>query len=300
MSVPFIKLLESCKYLDFYPIQSICSDLNLELIQDADTLTICSEEFVIDINKMNLKVDVLFVNEELNDKTVYLNHYFRQTLRTNNFLLFYTLLRHFTINYNPDQNIKSSSSTDDHILRKKLNNKIRDTVHDVTHRMNGNSSTLQDDKGDISKDITDKDQLKSVETVTQQITAPYDSDQAITDQVYDEPQPDDVLMRLSPIILYKSPCGEPLLFCERLVFCQCLVNWWPSKGFKPTEENSNIFTHFHVGSEVPIKNELFEIKRNSIFVEGKRSREMTYLWRNGFSLEKIFDCFGIKQDVKSK
>lgn len=226
----FLKSLEASRYFSSFPIREICVCLKLQLIEEGHTLTICSDVFVIDIDSSTLKVDVLFVDENLNNLSEYLNFYFETSLKKRNFLLFYVFLRHFM--------------------------KFENTDSDSTPR-----KRLKEDIEELSEEI----QATNIN--------------------------ENLLMRLDPIILYKSSCGENLLFLDRIMFCSCILSE------KPIQESLgrelNIFTHYRINENITIKNEKFEIRENSFFYESERSPEMSYLWKNGLSAEEIFDCFGI-------
>lgn len=207
--------LEASQWLNFSPIKLICNILNLQLIEEGHTLTICSDIFVIDINTSNNQVNVLFVDENFNNISEYLNEYFAICLNRKNFLLFYVLLKHF-LKYENHEN------------------------------------------GD---------------TLTENIS--------------------EILMRLDPIILYKNGCGKNLLFSNRLIFCECILDQRIRKFSLEEDQNKNIFTHHLMNEKILIKNDIFEIKENSFFLKNKRSPEMSYLWKNGFSAEEILDFLDV-------
>lgn len=100
---------------------------------------------------------------------------------------------------------------------------------------------------------------------------------------------DELLLKISPVLLDGSSCGQKLLLSDQILLCSCVLDTFPVHEELNEQFQENIFTHFNFNQRPVIKNQNFEIKHNSVYYKQERSPVMSFLWKNGFSIEEIFE-----------
>lgn len=261
MNDNFFMYLEASKYFSFFPIKDICKFLKLQLIEEGHTITICSDIFVIDINMSNLSVNVLFVDENLNNLTEYLNNYFNNCIKKRDFLLFYVFLRYFLKCENPERKFE-----DEHLFQANCQY-IYKSFENIQNKLEYISKKIQTEETDNQNNKTGKQEINLDKSL--------------------------IFHKIDPIILENNVCGNSLLYKNRLIFCSCI--FYGNEQILPltADLNRNIFTHCKIKQNIQIKNDFFEIKNSSVYINNIRSAPMSYLWKKGFSVEEIFECFDI-------
>lgn len=96
---------------------------------------------------------------------------------------------------------------------------------------------------------------------------------------------------VKPIKLSTNKCGKKMLSRHGLFFCECIFHLPTPAMSLQNNLNTNIFTH---GENTELKNDFFEIKKQSFYYKNNRNKEMSYLLKKGFAPEEVFDFFNIE------